>query len=303
MRKLRIGRLVTLGGMARFLYQARVGWSIHGKGHIIHNIENLLLALRDLNFRVTLAASGDLRRFAEALRKYPQDAKLSLDDLRVLSRTMDRIDHTMRAEARTLNAYVLTETRFDAAKLVDSPEQFLSQETFPKLPRIARLDIKEAGKCIAFDVPTAGAFHLLRATEDTLRSYYRLYIKRGNIEKANWGYLVTQLRDKKRKPKPNETLINHLDHIRRNFRNPTDHPSMVYDIDGVQDLFSLVVDALNRMATELPPPMDWLDELEYVAPQPTAAISHLATSLQLTPTVEDSALDKESPTGDVGSQE
>jgi hypothetical protein len=90
-----------------------------------------------------------------------------------------------------------------------------------------------------------------------LRSYYRVFVRKGKIDKTTWGVLVDRLRAKRRKPKPNETLLNQLDHIRKNFRNPTDHPDMIYDIDGVQDLFSIVVDALNRMAKDLPEPDKW----------------------------------------------
>jgi len=40
----------------------------------------------------------------------------------------------------------------------------------------------------------------------------------------------------------------HLDHIRRSFRNPTQHPDKIYDIQEAQDLFGLCVDAVNRMS-------------------------------------------------------
>jgi hypothetical protein len=174
---------------------------------------------------------------------------------------MSYLDRTLRAEARTLDPYVLSEKRFEAVRLVEQPESLFAPETIGKLPRIAQLDVRKAGKCIGFGLPTAGAFHLLRATEDSLRSYYRTFVKRGNIQKATWGNLVAILRAKKRKPKPNETLLNHLDHIRKNFRNPTDHSEMVYDMDGVQDLLSLVLDVLNRVAKELPDrSLDWLDD-------------------------------------------
>jgi hypothetical protein len=64
--------------------------------------------------------------------------------------------------------------------------------------------------------------------------------------------MISRLRKKTRKPKPNKILLDHLDNIRSNFRNPTDHPEMTYGIDEVQDLFSIVTDSLNRIAVELP---------------------------------------------------
>ena len=52
---------------------------------------------------------------------------------------------------------------------------------------------------------------------------------------------------RKRKTRPPEALLNHLDHIRENFRNPTDHPDKVYDTEEAQDLLALCCDAMGRM--------------------------------------------------------
>lgn len=62
--------------------------------------------------------------------------------------------------------------------------------------------------------------------------------------------MITSLRAKRRRPLPNKILLNHLDHIRDSFRNPTDHPEKMYDIDEAQDLFGIVAEVLNRMTTE-----------------------------------------------------
>ncbi|MCH8069815.1 MAG: hypothetical protein IID16_11195, partial [Candidatus Marinimicrobia bacterium] len=47
--------------------------------------------------------------------------------------------------------------------------------------------------------------------------------------------------------KPPVELLDTLDRIRINFRNPTSHPDKIYDIEEAQDLFGLCVDAINRM--------------------------------------------------------
>lgn len=62
-----------------------------------------------------------------------------------------------------------------------------------------------------------------------------------------WGPMVTHLKKRKAKPIPPATLLNNLDNIRVSFRNPTQHPEKIYDIQEVQDLFGLCVDVVNRM--------------------------------------------------------
>jgi len=39
-----------------------------------------------------------------------------------------------------------------------------------------------------------------------------------------------------------------LDLLREHFRNPTQHPERVYDLDGVQDLLGLCLNAIKQMA-------------------------------------------------------
>jgi len=256
MKRVRLSKFIKIGQIVRYLFDARVGWAVHGSGNILTNIGALLQNFDDLNLKVSSQAALGLIGLQEELSRRPPEATISQSDRTRLHKAMELLRHTLTAEATTLDAYVLREKRFDVKRLVRGPDFFFAPETFNKLPPIAQFDVREAGKCIAFELPTAGAFHLLRATEDALRSFYRTFIKRGEIEKSTWGQLVQKLKDKKKKPKPDETLLNHLDHIRKNFRNPTDHPQKTYDIDGVQDLFSLVVDVLNRMATALPEPGD-----------------------------------------------
>ena len=48
------------------------------------------------------------------------------------------------------------------------------------------------------------------------------------------------------------SLLAQLDHIRASFRNPTQHPDAVYDIDEAQDLAFLSIDVLARLVRAMP---------------------------------------------------
>lgn len=113
------------------------------------------------------------------------------------------------------------------------------------MPDIAQYDFMKAGKCVAYELPTAGAFHILRGTESTLRLYYCNHIKQGRLTTLLWRPMVEHLR-KCKKPIP-KILLDNLDNIALNFRNPTAHPEYKYDINEVQDLFNLCADVNNRM--------------------------------------------------------
>ncbi len=155
---------------------------------------------------------------------------------------------TLEAEARGMVAYIISERRFRIDHLINSPSSLFAKTTYENLPSIAKDDFAEAGKCLAFERPTAAAFHMLRATEATLRHYFCMKVKRKRVQ-LMWGTMTVSMRSMPRRfPK---ITLNQLDHIRDSFRNPTAHRDKIYDIDEAQDLLSICIDAANRMLQDL----------------------------------------------------
>jgi len=52
---------------------------------------------------------------------------------------------------------------------------------------------------------------------------------------------------RRQRGRPPDTLLNHLDNIRLTFRNPTQQPEKVYDIEEAQNLFALRAEVVSRM--------------------------------------------------------
>jgi hypothetical protein len=77
----------------------------------------------------------------------------------------------------------------------------------------AKADFDQAGKCIALDVSTAAAFHMLRATEASIRKYYELIVpgdKRANQKMRNWGSYIRLIKNHD----GNGSIIQLLAHIK-----------------------------------------------------------------------------------------
>jgi hypothetical protein len=209
--------------------------------------------LLDLNLQVTYRASGELWKIKKELEKTDEDAILTNEQAQNLETAMDSIRKTLVAELLGFEVYIITPKRIDVNKLVSNVESLFAPEVFYWLPEIAQHDLEEAGKCLAFERATASAFHLMRATESVLREFYCHHVKRSRVKPMLWGPMVQSLR-RRTKFKGNETylaLFNNLDNIRRSFRNPTQHPDKIYDIQEAQDLWGLSVDVINRMAKDL----------------------------------------------------
>ncbi len=80
-----------------------------------------------------------------------------------------------------------------------------------------------------------------------LRRFYKATI--GKEPDPDWWHILDELG--KSKDANLQPLYDHLNNIRRNFRNPTQHPDKIYDIEEVQDLFNLCIDVVDRMVPEI----------------------------------------------------
>ena len=113
-----------------------------------------------------------------------------------------------------------------------------------QIPNEAMDDIKQAGRCIAFDIPTAAAFHIIRATETVILQYYnKLGGKSIKPKMRNWGAYINALRS----CKADQRITGFLDHIREEYRNPVLHPETMVESEQVQVFLGVCVSAIIQM--------------------------------------------------------
>lgn len=243
-----ISTYIHLGTVIRFLQDAKSSHSIHKDGWILENIEKLFEHLDNFNLKITknTDSSAELRKLESELKKRPLDETLNEEDVQKISGIAGRIKETLYAEADSSIVYIITEKRWDTDKLLNNISGILAPHVFENLMPLAKKDIEESAKCITFNLPTASAFHALRATEETLRNFYKNKVKKGRVKSNLWGDIIFDMR-KRPSLKKYKILLDSLDNIRTNYRNPTQHPEKNYDIEEAQDLFSLCIEALNKM--------------------------------------------------------
>ena len=235
---------IFFGTKLRYLFDARVGHPVHGENLILGTINRVLTRLKEFELPVTQRVASKLYKFRDKLAKSGSKHVLTVDEASNLHEIMDDLRKTLSAESEGKVAFIVTDKRIDVNKLLSDVSALMAPGVFDSLSDIARYDFTEAGKCISFERPTAAAFHLLRGTEAVLRDFYCSVVLRKRV-KLLWGPIIESLR--KRKVPPPAPLLDHLDNIRRSFRNPTQHPDKIYDIQEVQDLFSLCIEVVNRM--------------------------------------------------------
>ncbi len=157
---------------------------------------------------------------------------------------LDALFHVLESESDRIPVFDLSPKRLDSKKLLNNVAALFASGVFESLHEVAQYDFMEAGKCIAFDLPTAAAFHLMRGTEMVLRQFYKAMTGKDAGRKF-WGDLVKDLQATQTSSL--EPLYDHLDDIRKNFRNPTQHPDKIYNIDEAQDLFGVCIDVVDQM--------------------------------------------------------
>lgn len=237
------------GTTTRYLQDVSEGYNLKSDGGVIKNIEYFFETLDDLKLQVTKRAAKKLSSLHDRLSQQ-EGPSISKTDAEKLKTIIRELRQTLHAEIEGFDAYIVTPKRIATEHLINDISGLFAKDVYAKLPQVAAYDIAEAGKCVAFERPTAAAFHILRAAEDVLRSFYEKVVKQKRITSRMWGPIVIDLR--KRTAMKNEAaLLNNLDNIRASFRNPTQHPEKIYSMDEVQDLIFLCVDVINRMAAFL----------------------------------------------------
>ena len=101
-----------------------------------------------------------------------QDKSIDFIDTWSMSNALEKFETVLTAEMNITPAFfVLKKRGFDTTDLIDNAEVLFPIDLKTKVPE-AIGDIEQAGKCIAFEIPTAAGFHMMRALEHVLRLYY-----------------------------------------------------------------------------------------------------------------------------------
>ncbi|QDV50694.1 hypothetical protein [Gimesia fumaroli] len=244
-------QLIQIGLAIRLLRNLDANTSLYFA--YIH-IEMLEKGLTATSFTVSLTGMHkllDLKSSWEEEEEEDMQDKLHSSIVDKIHQEIGYVEKIVFAEANTKRVYTFPKRRFNEEYLLNYPENLFKSGRYARLSDISKSDIAGACRCILFGEATASAFHILRATEEVLKLYYFKHKKRKRLKKPMWGPMTIELRAKKTN-KPSSLVLNSLDLVRTSYRNPTQHPEAIYDIESAQDLMGVCIDLINRMAAELP---------------------------------------------------
>lgn len=188
-------------------------------------------------------SSDPMSLFKNEVKIYPW-AIISLKD------KYREFEHVLTATLQMSSLYYVSpKGGYNTQYLTDFGDAIFPSDLSLKVPE-AVTDIKQATRCIAFELPTAAGFHLHRANEAVLRCYWDSVTDGANRPpQGNMGVYLAELNKLK---KGKQTVREHLKSIKDFHRNPLMHPEQ--SLESVEEAIGLMAAircSIGYMLTEI----------------------------------------------------
>ena len=146
---------------------------------------------------------------------------LELSQLASLKTAFTNFEITLKADLAVANLYVLTgKGAYDTGILAEFGVQAFPETLGQKVPDAVN-DAQQAGRCIAFDLPTSAAFHLHRAHEAVVHAYFKALAP---TEKAPERQALSAWIQALEKANASKEILAAVRDINTLHRNPVLHP-------------------------------------------------------------------------------
>lgn len=163
-----------------------------------------------------------------------------------LQREFEKFEAVLLAALQTADLYYVSpKGGFDTQALTDGGSALFPADLEAKAPEALK-DVTAAARCIAFELPTAAAFHLLRATEAVLRRYFDDKVgKEHRPATRNMADFINGMRTRELGDK---RVIEALQALKDLHRNPLMHPDESLEtVEEAINLYAAVRAAIGYM--------------------------------------------------------
>lgn len=226
-------------------------------------LKDFLKQTEDMEMSDSRAAAVKLRRtisglFGDLLAVLPEfdagnreNAVVSEATIRQLKAELERFEEAFTRDCKQLDVFTVTPKGDRSTRiLLTKPEKKFLANLVKAMPQKTINDLQEAGKCLVFDLPTACAFHICRATEALMLAYYEHLA--GSPwppppMRKDWANYNNQL---KAKGAP-DRVTTRLEEIGRMDRNAYAHPDLTVALDEAPIIYDLCTGVMFLMAKEM----------------------------------------------------
>ena len=174
---------------------------------------------------------------------------LDFTDHYYITQAISRFEMVFSAELQSAATYVVSRKGiYSTTDLIEHAEELLEEPFRSYLPEQAVIDLREAGRCVAFELATAAGFHIIRGTEAVLRQYYAVVTgKQPKNKMRSWRAYYKQLLKNDVDPK----IIAVIDQMRELYRNPIFHPEDTLTPAQATTLLGIAQAAIVMIITDI----------------------------------------------------
>ena len=178
------------------------------------------------------------------------DSPLTQEEVVKIHQLKEKFEAAFDRERHNIDVFtVMPKGIYNTRMLIEHAEDKFPECVREVLPSEMLYDLRQAGRCLAFEVPTACAFHIFRATEVLILRYYEVLSgHRWTIKQRDWGHYITELH---KLQNVNTDVMMRLDEIRKFERNPNIHPETSVSLDRAPLLFELCSGVIYTMGDEI----------------------------------------------------
>ena len=195
-----------------------------------------------------LACQKDLEKTLSDLNF---ERELNPLELYTIQKHLREVISRVTGEMEIADAYFVTpKSAFDMSTLLFDATKLFPAALIASVP-LAIPDVLEAGKCIAFELPTAAGFHIHRANEAVMRAYFDIVTN--NAPHPNTRNIEAYLKELEKLGKGDAKVIAALRDLKDLHRNPLIHPEQHLTMDqligvlgAVQGTITVMLDEINK---------------------------------------------------------
>ena len=181
------------------------------------------------------------------------DYQLNVFEISSLRQSLSTFEAVLNSELAISDLYLVSEKGgLNVRDLIFAAHKFMPDDLPTKVPD-ALADVQQATKCIAFELPTACAFHLFRACEAVLRVYWDSVTNgRTRPKQNNMGDYLKELTES---DSGDVVVLSALRDLKNLHRNPLIHPeNSLQTTDEALALLGHVRAAVTWMLKAIPSP-------------------------------------------------
>lgn len=176
----------------------------------------------------------------DAMNKLDMEKEVLPHEIYPLVEAAKEFETVFSAELQNMATYFVSKKGiYDTNDLIARADDLFTETIRQQMSEQAKLDIREAGKCLAFDLATASGFHIARAVESVLLDYLRLLcstiVENLKDSDRNLGNYIKIAKSNNGDPK----VCSSLDQFRELHRNPLIHPESVLTVEEAVTLLGI----------------------------------------------------------------